>query len=84
MMLRFLWLALIAFLLFKLVRILADFFVRHPDADGEKAGGKGEELVKDPQCGAYFPKSEGVSETIDGERRHFCSDACRKKFLDKK
>ena len=45
---------------------------------------EGEELVKDPQCGAYFPRSEGVSLVVDGETRHFCSPACRDKFLQKK
>ncbi|WP_448382479.1 hypothetical protein [Desulfosoma sp.] len=35
------------------------------------------ELIKDPQCGAYFLKHQGVSARIDGEKLYFCSPECR-------
>jgi YHS domain-containing protein len=47
----------------------------------EKRGGDGEtneaELIKDPQCGAYFLRHQGVSARIDGEKLYFCSPECR-------
>ena len=83
-MLRFLWLFLIAFLVFKLIQSLRSLPAQGVEKGDRSGSGQGEELVKDPQCGAYFPKSEGVSVVIDGERRDFCSLACRDKFLVKK
>ncbi|MBN1140831.1 MAG: YHS domain-containing protein [Deltaproteobacteria bacterium] len=83
-MLRFLWLLLIVFLIYQLVRSLAGHFFPAPRSDKGSAGQSGEELVKDPQCGVYFPKSQGVTVEIDGRRLHFCSPACRDAFLQKK
>ncbi len=85
-MFRLLWLFLIGYLVFSLVRSLTGLAARksgpvNPPGPGS---GSGEELVKDPQCGAYFPKSEGVSAVIGGEQLHFCSPACRDKFLQNK
>ncbi len=83
-MIRLLWLFLIAFLVFKLVRSLRGFSSQGSKPANHGGSKEGEELVKDPQCGAYFPRSEGVSLVVDGETRHFCSPACRDKFLQKK
>ncbi len=35
------------------------------------------ELIKDPQCGAYFLRHKGVSARIHGEKLYFCSPQCR-------
>lgn len=40
-----------------------------------------DEMVKDPQCGAYFPRRSGVVATVNGEPIHFCSAECRDRFL---
>lgn len=37
----------------------------------------GEELVRDPVCGKYVAASTAVVAEVRGERRHFCSTACR-------
>lgn len=39
------------------------------------------ELIKDPQCGAYFMKQKGVEARAGGKTLHFCSRECRDKFL---
>ena len=40
-----------------------------------------DEMVKDPECGAYFPRRSAVIATIDGNPIHFCSAECRDRFL---
>jgi uncharacterized protein len=38
-------------------------------------------MVKDPFCGIYFPKREGVHLQYKGENLYFCSEACKDKFV---
>lgn len=40
-------------------------------------------MVKDPACGIYIPRKDGIRETIGGETCYFCSVACREKYLEK-
>ncbi len=39
-------------------------------------------LVQDPVCKTYVPKSQALHETKDGKTYYFCSEECRKRFLD--
>lgn len=39
------------------------------------------ELIKDPQCGAYFLRQRGIKGVVNGEVVHFCSEACYDKYL---
>jgi uncharacterized protein len=41
-------------------------------------------MVKDPSCGVYFPKRDGVHLRHKGEDLYFCSEACRDKFVSEK
>jgi uncharacterized protein len=36
-----------------------------------------DEMLKDPHCGVYFPRKEGVPLNIDGTTLFFCSTDCR-------
>ena len=38
-------------------------------------------MVKDPSCGIYFPKKDGVHLRHEGEDLYFCSEACKEAFL---
>lgn len=38
-------------------------------------------MVKDPVCGVYFPRREAVELHRDGTTHHFCSPACRDRFV---
>lgn len=38
-------------------------------------------MVRDPFCGVYFPKREGVTAKVDGETLIFCSEDCRDRYL---
>ena len=37
-------------------------------------------MVKDPVCGVYFPKKDGVPLHHGGEERLFCSTECRDRY----
>ena len=39
-------------------------------------------MVKDPFCGVYFPKRDGVVVKRNGEKLYFCSTKCRDAFQD--
>lgn len=41
-------------------------------------------MIKDPQCGVYFPKRQGVPLRHEGKSLFFCSKACRDKFIQEK
>jgi hypothetical protein len=38
-------------------------------------------MVKDPQCGTYFPRRDGVTVTTSHEVLYFCSNECRDRYL---
>ncbi len=40
-------------------------------------------MVRDPQCGVYFAKKDGVHLNMNGQNLYFCSEECKDKFLDK-
>lgn len=42
---------------------------------------RGEELVQDPLCKTYVPKSQAIVSDIHGHREYFCSLECRDKYL---
>ena len=41
-----------------------------------------EEMKKDPVCGTYVPESQALSMKVDTQVHYFCSEDCRKKFLE--
>jgi uncharacterized protein len=40
-------------------------------------------MIKDPVCGAYFPKRMGVTLDDNGHMVHFCSEKCRERYQQK-
>lgn len=38
-------------------------------------------MLKDPQCGAYFARRDGVPLRFEGRDLMFCSPECRDRFL---
>ena len=43
---------------------------------------KGVSLVQDPVCGMFVVRSRAVTIKRDGIVKYFCSDQCRRKYLD--
>jgi uncharacterized protein len=41
-------------------------------------------MVKDEICNTYLPKDEALLEKVDGEDHFFCSQECRRKFLEQR
>jgi uncharacterized protein len=39
-------------------------------------------MIKDPVCGIYFPRREGVELRQGGQTYLFCSGACRDRFTE--
>ncbi|MCG6910728.1 MAG: transcriptional regulator [Deltaproteobacteria bacterium] len=52
------------------------------ESTGRPAGEIDDDMVKDPYCGVYFAKRDGVVLHHRGEALHFCSEACRDKFIE--
>jgi YHS domain-containing protein len=49
-----------------------------PDGFDPRASG---EMVRDPVCGTYIETTTSVTAVIGGRSVHFCSLACRDRFL---
>ena len=45
---------------------------------------KGEDLVQDPFCRTYVPKSQAYIKEINGRQQYFCSSECCEKYLSGK
>lgn len=43
---------------------------------------RGEEMVRDPQCGTYLPKAEAVEVRLAGRTHFFCSAECGQAYQD--
>ena len=41
------------------------------------------EMVKDPNCKTYIPKSEAVVRILSGETHYFCGEKCAREFEEK-
>lgn len=73
-MIRLLLLALILYAAYRYLK------ARLGAPQGKRGGGDDSEeaeLIKDPHCGAYFLRHQGVWARIDGEKLYFCSPQCR-------
>ncbi len=79
-MIRLLLIALIAYLVFRVVRGWIKSGSKSRRVDGNGLGRIDDVMVKDPQCGSYFPRRDGVPLKHDGRELLFCSQDCRDKF----
>ncbi len=84
-MVRLILYALLAYLSYRLFKLLARKLFPSNFADGEGGdavtGDRNTELIQDPECGTYFLKQRGVTATVQGKRLYFCSEACRDGYL---
>lgn len=49
-------------------------------SQGRQAENQGE-LLRDPVCGVFVASATSVKKSVDGRTVHFCSTACRDKYL---
>jgi YHS domain-containing protein len=45
---------------------------------------RGEDLMQDPLCKTYVPKSQAYVREIEGQSQYFCSRECCEKYLSGK
>lgn len=80
---RILILAFLIYLLYRLVRGLKG--LQGPRrSTGNGAGEVVDDMVQDPNCGTYIPRSEAVRRNVGGEDRWFCSEACAEAYREKR
>lgn len=80
---RILILAFLIYLLYRLLRGLKGLQgPRRPSGDG--GGDVVDDMVQDPNCGTYIPRSEAVRRSVGGEDRWFCSQACAEAYQEKR
>lgn len=82
-MVRFLALAVLAFLLFLIVRASVHSFLaglRGASRPGTRGRAGLDELVKDPVCETYIPRRKAITRGSGPATRYFCSAACADKY----
>ncbi len=83
MFVRLLIWALLGFLAYTIYQALRRALNAPKGPPAEKTS-RGEEMVKDPQCGTYLPKSDAYPAQIDGRTVYFCSAECQAAFQNRK
>jgi len=75
-MLRLIWILILLGIVYWVVK--RAFFPRNRrPARPEEIG---EELVKDPVCGCYIPKSQALALSHGDQKLYFCSQGCFQKY----
>lgn len=78
----FVWAILLWAAYFLVKKIAKSFMAPSDPREARHAPPPGEaELIRDPQCGAYFMRQKGVKGVVDGKVLHFCSEDCYEKYL---
>jgi YHS domain-containing protein len=80
-MIRLLLLAILGFVAYSLfVMLVRQVTGKRPTAPRKDKTARGEDMVKDPQCGTYLPRSDALTRQVKGETCYFCSEECRSKY----
>lgn len=80
-MIRLLIYGFLIYVMVRVVRFLGRTLMRPDEESDAGPGAANTELIRDPQCGVYFLRQQGVEARIGGERIHFCSERCRDEYL---
>lgn len=80
MTLRLLLVLAVALLLPVVIRALFPRAARTEIDMSPRRGRDGEELVRDPACLTYVPRSAAVAATVAGQPLLFCSEACAESY----
>ncbi|MCU0590294.1 MAG: hypothetical protein MUC57_02335 [Desulfobacterales bacterium] len=80
-MIRILILALLGYVGYRVVKRWARDKLRSGHVDGRMPDRIDDVMIKDPQCGTYFPRRDGVSARHADRDLFFCSRECRDKYL---
>ena len=78
---KLLILLLIGYLAYRSFKSLIMNSSHQSTVQGNTAAEIDDDMVKDPHCGVYVAKKDGVALRLQGQDIYFCSEACREKFL---
>jgi len=86
---RFLIFALLCYILYRLIKSLAlpsprksgEPFSKPEDPFTRQRQVITDEMVIDPHCRVYIPKREALTAKVGGKTVYFCSEECKKKYL---
>ncbi len=76
-LLRVLQFLLLFWLFYNLVKAVGNLLRRSASPPEPEKTRDGEEMVQDPYCGTYVPRSLAVKKVIEGQTLYFCSEECR-------
>lgn len=79
-MLRIIIYALLAYLIYRLVKKVLLPEKRTMDQESGKVI---DEMIQDPFCGKYIPRRESIKRNIKGKEYFFCSESCADQFEEK-
>ena len=79
MLVRLLIWLLVGFLVYTVFQFLRQALTKPPGAPPEKTV-RGEEMVRDPECGTYVPRGDAIQDQLKGKSHYFCSTECRDKY----
>ena len=74
-------LAIFGLLIFAFILLLRSFFA--PSIQKGENSASIEEMVKDPNCETYIPKTESIKKVVHGTTHYFCSEKCAEEFSKK-
>ena len=80
-MLKILIFGVLAYVIFRFVRKM---FLPDGRGHGNTDAGPVDEMVQDPVCLTYIPRSGAIKKIVNGETYFFCSQACADEFKGKK
>ena len=73
---------LLIYVAYKVIKGLTAPSVSTERREERDAGPVDDIMIKDPVCGVYFPKKDGIYLNADGRDMYFCSNECRDRFVD--
>ena len=82
MLVRLLLWLIVGFLAYTVFQVIKQALMKPPGPPPEKTA-RGEEMVQDPECKTFVPRSDAVRAQHKGQALFFCSDECRNKYLGK-
>ena len=82
-LIRLIWYAFLAYLIYAVIRFFSRSGQKTQPRPAAKSGREAGLMVRDEVCNTYLPREDAVREVQGGKELFFCSQACRKKYLDR-
>jgi len=83
MLVRLLLWLIFGFLAYTVFQAIKQALLKPPGPPPEKTS-RGEEMIQDPECSTFVPRSDAVKAQHNGKTLYFCSSDCRDKYLQNK